>query len=439
MIRIVSAVASDRLTPRLRQGIGAVVVAALLAGAAPRAAAQEAGQWILRADGLELSDRSLFYALGVKKKTGEKRDREQEAREHLERLKSRLLLAAAAVRREYADDFAVTGPLAEFRVRHLVDQLLAEKVDVPARKLAGDDKSRFRTERDRLFREQSRKAAAAFPATIDEKALAAAVQGAPGDLVVARVAGDGISAEEVRRGMQRLDHPGQKKETPERIARTVLQTFIDHRSLAALAEREGLAERGDFRDETTDQRIRLLADRYAEIEVYPSVVVAPSDVEARYGRETQRLRRGEEREIFEILVPDEEKAKAIAARLAAGGSFADEVRANSIGSSKEAGGRLGYLRDKQTIPQLDAVIRSLREGEVSAPVRTPFGWHILRCARVVSGRVPPLTEVRAALEAEELAERRAAAVLERVARLEREIKVEVNEQRFQQIVKGQVR
>jgi parvulin-like peptidyl-prolyl isomerase len=452
MIRTSNAVVNNPPARRLRQGCGALVAVALLAGgcagtgegpAQPAAAAAAAAagglQWLLRADGLEVGERSLHFALGIRKGPGgEQRDRAEQAAEYLALSRSRLLLAAAAVRRGYENDPAVSGPLGEYRFRHLVDQYLAEKVDGPARELAGDSKAGFRFHRDRLFKEASGRAVAAFPATIDEQALAAAVAGGPGDLVLARVAGTAITAEEMRHGLQRVDHPGEKQNTGERIARIVLGNIATLRSLAALAEREGIAARADFIEDLNDRRIRLLAERYTQSEIYPAVGVTAADVEARYARDAERLKRGEEREIFEILLPAEETAQAVAARLAAGAPFADEVRAHSIGSTRDAGGLVGLVQPKQLLPALDVAVQGLREGENSAPVSTPFGWHILRCERIVTGRVPPLSEVRAALEAEELTERRAAAVRERVSRLEGEIRVEVNERRYQQIVKGQV-
>jgi len=64
MIRTSNAVVNNRLALRLRKGLGAVIAAALFVGASLEAAAQTAKpQWLLRADSLEISDRSLLFAL----------------------------------------------------------------------------------------------------------------------------------------------------------------------------------------------------------------------------------------------------------------------------------------------------------------------------------------------------------------------------------------
>lgn len=439
MTRRSSAIANDA---RRRRLIGAAFLAAAVAGwcsharAAPPPVAQP--RWLLRAGNLEVGERSLLYALGVKGKVRTEAERVAAAGEHLGRLRSRLILAVAAERRGYASDVAVTGPLERFSRQHLVDQYITETVDARARELAGGSKNRFRFERDRLFKAATARARKEFPGTVDAAAVAAVARGEAGDQVVARVAGGEIRAEELRRGMRAVDHPGDKRETAERLAQTVLDSIVVRRGMTVIAEQEGFAGREDFRDEVADRRLRLLADLYTERDVYPSIpALSPAGVAAYYERNRERLKRGEEREIFEILVPDEETARAVAARLAAGAPFADEVRANSIGATKGDEGRLGLLQAGEAYPALDSEIRKLAAGDVSPPVRTPFGWHILRCARVVTGRVPPLAEVRPAVEAAIVEEQRAAAVRERVSLLEREIQVTVNESRVQEILKGQ--
>jgi parvulin-like peptidyl-prolyl isomerase len=85
---------------------------------------------------------------------------------------------------------------------------------------------------------------------------------------------------------------------------------------------------------------------------------------------------------------------------------------------------------------LDTAIVKLAAGQVSPPVKTKLGWHILRCAQVTEGRIPPLEEVRAGLEPIVLEELRAAALAAAVARLEGRIPVEFNQSRYQEILKS---
>jgi len=392
-------------------------------------------QWLLRAGGLEVSDRSLIFALHVKTKAPKAGDRAAEAQAQLERLRARLLLAAAAVGKGYDRDSEVAGPLAEYRTQHLTDVYFEEHVEAPARKQVDDPPGKQRSERGRLFEEVIARARQEFPVTVDEAALAAVEESAD-DVVVARGALGVVRAGQVRVALRTVDHPSERPRTRATLVRTVLDPMMARLSVAALAEREGYAARADFRADFADRQLRALERRLVEREVHPTVRATPEEVAVLYAESTERLRRGEEREIFEILLPGEAEAKETAARLASGTAFADEVARSSVGLTKVDGGRLGFFQAGETDPKLDAVIRRMRQGEVSAPIQTPYGWHILRCARVVTGRVPSLDEVRGAIEDLVLQSKRSAATTERAALLVTQIPVEVNEARYQQIVRG---
>jgi parvulin-like peptidyl-prolyl isomerase len=86
-----------------------------------------------------------------------------------------------------------------------------------------------------------------------------------------------------------------------------------------------------------------------------------------------------------------EKAKAIRQRLVAGEDFAKVAGEESDDPSGSKGGDLGELGHGRTVPQFEAAAFALKPGEISEPVRSPFGYHIIQ---VQSHTVKPLTEVR---------------------------------------------
>jgi peptidyl-prolyl cis-trans isomerase C len=86
-----------------------------------------------------------------------------------------------------------------------------------------------------------------------------------------------------------------------------------------------------------------------------------------------------------------EKAKAIRQRLVAGEDFAKVAREESDDSSAEKGGDLGEVGHGHSIPQFEAAAFALKPGEISEPVRTPYGYHIIQ---VQSHTVKPLAEVK---------------------------------------------
>jgi len=86
-----------------------------------------------------------------------------------------------------------------------------------------------------------------------------------------------------------------------------------------------------------------------------------------------------------------EKAKAIRQRLVAGEDFAKVAREESDDPSADKGGDLGEIGHGRTPPQFETAAFALKPGDISEPVRTPYGYHIIQ---VQSHSVKPLAEVK---------------------------------------------
>lgn len=96
-----------------------------------------------------------------------------------------------------------------------------------------------------------------------------------------------------------------------------------------------------------------------------------------------------------VLVASREQAQAIVDELRLNGDFAATARRASIdGSSRNAGGELGWLGANDVDPAFSAAMRKLAPGSVSEPVRTRFGWHVIRVDAVQPTRIPPFAQVR---------------------------------------------
>ena len=105
-----------------------------------------------------------------------------------------------------------------------------------------------------------------------------------------------------------------------------------------------------------------------------------------------------------VLVEDKDLAEQLAARLQGAPAdrvdelFADLAAEHSLDpSGKERGGDLGFQAPGYFVEPFERALASLEEGEISDPVRTDFGWHVIR---VTGTRTAPFEEVRAQLESE---------------------------------------
>jgi peptidyl-prolyl cis-trans isomerase SurA len=84
--------------------------------------------------------------------------------------------------------------------------------------------------------------------------------------------------------------------------------------------------------------------------------------------------------VNETTSNDEAKTKIdrVRERIELGAKFEDQAKANSEDASAAKGGDLGWVSPGDTVPDFEEAMNRLKPGEISAPVRTPFGWHLIQ-------------------------------------------------------------
>ncbi|WP_161524732.1 peptidylprolyl isomerase [Alteribacter lacisalsi] len=143
--------------------------------------------------------------------------------------------------------------------------------------------------------------------------------------------------------------------------------------------------------------------------------------------------RGEEVEARHILVDDEETAEEVYERLMDGEDFSELAGEYSTDpGSREDGGSLGFFRRGTMVPPFDAAAFSLDEGEISEPVRSDFGYHIIE----VTDRNPfedSFEEVEDQLR-NTIFQRKMANMSKRQQELYDEVNVEIIDERFEDLL-----
>jgi peptidyl-prolyl cis-trans isomerase C len=122
--------------------------------------------------------------------------------------------------------------------------------------------------------------------------------------------------------------------------------------------------------------------------------ISEADIVAAYDEQFANADAGEEYNAAHILVATEEEAQAVQAELDAGANFAETAMARSTGPSGPSGGDLGWFTAGMMVPDFEAAVIALEPGQVSGPVQTQFGWHIIQLNEVRPVAAPPLEEVR---------------------------------------------
>ncbi len=106
---------------------------------------------------------------------------------------------------------------------------------------------------------------------------------------------------------------------------------------------------------------------------------------------------GTEQEVHarHILVETEEEAKAVEAELKDGADFAEEAKKKSKDPGAANGGDLGWFTKDQMVPEFSEAAFKLDKGQISDPIHTQFGWHIIK---VEDKRAKPTPSLRGGQE-----------------------------------------
>ena len=99
-----------------------------------------------------------------------------------------------------------------------------------------------------------------------------------------------------------------------------------------------------------------------------------------------------------ILVPTEEEALEVKALLDGGADFAETAKEKSTGPSGPSGGELGWFGKGMMVEPFEVAVLEMAAGDVSGPVQTQFGWHIIKMNETGTVPIPPLEQVRSEIE-----------------------------------------
>ena len=122
----------------------------------------------------------------------------------------------------------------------------------------------------------------------------------------------------------------------------------------------------------------------------------PSDelVNSAYQNLTDQLKGSLEYNASHILVNEEDQAKNILKDLNEGKDFADLAKKHSVGPTAKNGGNLNWFDLNTMVPEFSTALMVLSEGDVSQPVKTKFGWHVIKLNETREKKIPGLEKVR---------------------------------------------
>lgn len=176
----------------------------------------------------------------------------------------------------------------------------------------------------------------------------------------------------------------------------LVAVLIDMKVMAEAARAADLDKSELFQKRLTYLEDRSLRRAYFSEKVSNSVTDAA--ISAAYDTFVAGFEAQEEVRARHILVSSEDDAKAVKAEIDAGKPFEIAALEKSQDGSAQNGGDLGYFHAGMMVKPFEDAAFALKAGEISDPVQTQFGWHIIKLEDRRMSSPPPLQQVRAQIE-----------------------------------------
>src|SRR5262245_58443189 len=212
------------------------------------------------------------------------------------------------------------------------------------------------------------------------------------DPVVAKVNGVEIKASDLAIAEEEI---GQNlPPLPPEGKRDYLVRYVSDMILVAkAAEDKKVADDAEFKRRLTYLRNKLLMESLLHAEAKAAVTDAA--MKQVYDDATKQMSGEQEVRARHILVETEDEAKAVAAELKKGTDFAELAKQKSKDPGAAAeGGDLGYFTKEQMVPEFSETAFKLDKGQLSDPVKSQFGWHIIRVEDKRERPVPSFEQVK---------------------------------------------
>jgi len=213
--------------------------------------------------------------------------------------------------------------------------------------------------------------------------------------VLAKVNGAEIRASDVALAEEELG-PSLAQMDPATKKENVLSFLIDMKIVSKEAEDKKIADRDDFKTRLAFARNRLLMDNLLAVE--GKAATTDENMKKVYEEAAKQITGEQEVHARHILVETEDQAKKIEGDLKKGADFAELAKKESKDPGASDGGDLGFFTKDQMVPEFSAAAFALEPGKISDPVKTQFGWHIIKVEEKRTRKAPDFEQVKPQIE-----------------------------------------
>ena len=211
--------------------------------------------------------------------------------------------------------------------------------------------------------------------------------------VLATVNGKEITEQDVYAFLSELDPQiAAQFSSPDGVKRLVNE-LVNGEMLYLYAMENSFDQEEDFKSELERVKANILK-KYAVNKMLSDVSATEDEIAQFYNDNSERFQKPEAVRASHILVDEFEKAKEIQDEIHQGLSFEEAAQKYSTCPSRQVGGDLGEFERGKMVPEFEEAAFNLKEGELSEPVKTQFGYHLIKLQYKNEARLRTIDEVR---------------------------------------------
>lgn len=209
---------------------------------------------------------------------------------------------------------------------------------------------------------------------------------------IATVNGKGIPAAKVDQVVKQVVAQGKQTDSPQ-LREAIKKDLIGREVMIQEADKQGFGIRPEVKSALENARQSIIINAMLADYVKKNPV-KDADIKAEYDKFKSTMG-DKEYHAKHILVPTEEEAKALIAKLKAGSKFEDLAKASSKDGSAANGGDLDWASPASYVPEFSKAMVALQKGAITdTPVKSQFGYHIIKLEDTRAAKIPPMEEVK---------------------------------------------
>jgi len=248
---------------------------------------------------------------------------------------------------------------------------------------------------------------------------------------LARFAGQSVTRADFDRRIESL--PPNLRAVALRRKKEMVEEMIDERFLEKEAKRRNVESQPEVKELLGAARRKIIIAKLIEAEVDQKVSLGADEAEKFYEANKEQFMTPLLLRASHILVATEEEAKAVRKEIQAGADFEDLARKRSLDNTRTRGGDVGFFQKGQIIPEIETAAFSMRKGEIGQPVKTQFGFHIIKLTDRAEPMLRDFKLVKGIVERQLINQKRSKTYREFVQKLRGSIKVAFDEKALEAV------